>query len=288
MGSAVGTSPGRVVETDAKGNILHQWPEDVDGLLNILGEQFSPHGLSVDWDNNVFLTSDYVVPLSILKPTAGIVRADTLRLWKLDTREILSTITIPEGAGIQDVKFIPGNKESAALATAVGLGEVWIIYPFRKNADGTQGVAEKLFYLGKKAEKSTAIYSDISPDGKWAYFTITVGNHVAALDISDLDNVKRLDDENEVQPIIGPHYVKLSPDRKNLLVTGYFVQAGDVRPCPCTQSIMKLPLTCHRSPSSTRLPTSRPTGSTLPTMAPSASTALLTLKTSLALPAAVL
>lgn len=26
----------------------------------------------------------------------------------------------------------------------------------------------------------------------------------------------------------GPHYVKLSPDKKNLLVTGYFVQAGDI------------------------------------------------------------
>jgi hypothetical protein len=73
-----------------------------------------------------------------------------------------------------------------------------------------------------------AIYSDISQDGKLAYFTITNGNHVAALDISDLNNVKRLDDPNQVQPIIGPHYVKISPDKKNLLVTGYFVQAGDV------------------------------------------------------------
>ena len=51
---------------------------------------------------------------------------------------------------------------------------------------------------------------------------------MAALDISDLNNVKRLDDPNETQPIIGPHYVKISPDKKNLLVTGYFVQAGDV------------------------------------------------------------
>ena len=55
-----------------------------------------------------------------------------------------------------------------------------------------------------------------------------MGNHIAAFDISDLSNPKRLDDPNEEQPIIGPHYVKLSPDKKNLLVTGYFVQAGDV------------------------------------------------------------
>lgn len=105
---------------------------------------------------------------------------------------------------------------------------MWIIYPFRRGPDGKQGVAELLYDLGDKAKDSMAIYSDISADGKLAYFTLTLGNHVAALDISDLNNVKRLDDPNETQPIVGPHYVKISPDGKNLLVTGYFVQAGDV------------------------------------------------------------
>ncbi|KAK3938725.1 hypothetical protein QBC46DRAFT_317331 [Diplogelasinospora grovesii] len=229
MGSAVGTSPGRLIETDAGGNILHEWPEDVPSVLNILGEQFSPHGLTVDFEKNIILTSDFVVPLSILKPTTGIQHANTLRLWNLASRSIISTITIPNGQGIQDVKFIPGNPESAALATAVGLGQVWIIYPFRIDAaTGKQGVAQPLFDLGPAARNSVAIYSDISDDGRFAYFTITLGNHVAALDISDLDNVKRLDDPSEVQPIIGPHYVKISPDKKNLLVTGYFVQAGDI------------------------------------------------------------
>lgn len=33
MGSAVGSSPGRLVETDAKGNIIHEWPEDVEGTV---------------------------------------------------------------------------------------------------------------------------------------------------------------------------------------------------------------------------------------------------------------
>jgi len=230
MGSAVGTSPGRLVETDARGNIIHEWPEttDVKSTLNILGEQFSPHGLAVDFDKQIALTSDFVVPLSILKPTLGIQRANTLRLFNLRDHSIISTITIPNGQGIQDVKFIPGNGETAALATAVGLGQVWIIYPFRFDSSGKQGVAELLFDFGSKAKDSVAIYSDITDDGKFAYFTFTLGNHVAALDISDLNNVKRLDDPNETQPIIGPHYVKISPDKKNLLVTGYFVQAGDI------------------------------------------------------------
>ncbi|OAL44446.1 hypothetical protein IQ07DRAFT_239828 [Pyrenochaeta sp. DS3sAY3a] len=230
MGSAVGTSPGRLVETDADDNIIHEWPEDVGSTLNILGEQFNPHGLSIDFEKNIILTSDFVVPATILKPASinGIQKADTLRLWELSSRKIISTITIPNGQGIQDVKFIPGNPESAAIATAVGPGEVWIIYPFRKDAQGKQGVAELLFDLGPRARDNLAIYSDISDDGRLAYFTLTLGNHVAALDISDLNNVKRLDDPEEDQGIVGPHYVKISPDKKNLLVTDYFVQGGAI------------------------------------------------------------
>lgn len=91
----MGTSPGRLVETDANFNIIAEHPKDVESTLNILGEQFSPHGLSVDFEKNLILTSDFVVPITILKPTLGIQKANTLRLWTLSTRKIISTITIP-------------------------------------------------------------------------------------------------------------------------------------------------------------------------------------------------
>lgn len=52
--------PGRLIETDGNYNIIHEWPEDLDGTLNILGEQFSPHGLSVDFERGLILTSDFV------------------------------------------------------------------------------------------------------------------------------------------------------------------------------------------------------------------------------------
>jgi hypothetical protein len=168
------------------------------------------------------------VPITILKPTLGIKYAPSLRLWDIEKRKIISKIDIPNGGGIQDVKFIPGHPETAALGTAVGLGEVYVIYPYRRNANGKQGTVEKLLSLGDEAKNSAAIYSEISDDGRWAYFTITLANRVAAVDISDLSNPIRLDDPSVPQPIIGPHYVKLSPDKKNLLVTGYFVQAGDI------------------------------------------------------------
>jgi selenium-binding protein 1 len=48
------------------------------------------------------------------------------------------------------------------------------------------------------------------------------------LDISDLNNVKRLDDPDEDQPTVGPHYIKVTPDQKHLVVTDYFVQTGEI------------------------------------------------------------
>jgi len=81
MGSLAGTSPGRLVETDNNFDIIGEFPEDISGLSNVLGEQFNPHGLSVDWAKNIILTFDFVVPLSILKPSLGIQHANTLRLW---------------------------------------------------------------------------------------------------------------------------------------------------------------------------------------------------------------
>ncbi|OQD72987.1 hypothetical protein PENDEC_c017G02643 [Penicillium decumbens] len=230
MGSALGTSPGRLIETDADFNIIHEWPEDVEGTLGILAEQFSPHGITIDWDRNYILTSDFVIPLSILKPSTGVVRAQTLRLWDLKSRTILSTITIPNGSGIQDVKFIPGNPEGAAIAATVGSAQIWVVYPSRKDSNGNQGVAELIFDFGDKIRETSPIasYTDITQDGKFLYVTLTSANHVAALDISDLNNIKRLDDPEEVHPIVGPHYIKVTPDQKHIVVTDYFVQTGEI------------------------------------------------------------
>lgn len=104
--AAAGTSPGRLIETDAQGNIIHQYPEDPAGIVNILADNFNPHGLTVNWDKNVLLTSDFVVPVTILKPTLGKVSDNTLRLWNLSARTIISTITIPN-VGHCRLRIIP-------------------------------------------------------------------------------------------------------------------------------------------------------------------------------------
>lgn len=119
----MGTSPGRLIETDENFDIIHEWPEDVDGTLNILGEQFSPHGLSIDWKRKVILTSDFVVPLSILKPSLGVVHANTLRLWDLDSRTIIRTLTIPN-VGISHSHIANLNAISKKLGSDCSSREV--------------------------------------------------------------------------------------------------------------------------------------------------------------------
>ena len=55
------------------------------------------------------------------------------------------------------MKFIPSNNESATLAIAIHLGQVWIIYLFRCNSEGSQDVAELLYDLGSKGRDTIAI-----------------------------------------------------------------------------------------------------------------------------------
>jgi hypothetical protein len=68
----------------------------------------------------------------------------------------------------------------------------------------------------------------MTQDGNYLYATITKANHIAAIDISDLSNPIRLDDPNEDQPTVSPHYLKVTPDQRHLLVTDYFVQTGEI------------------------------------------------------------
>jgi len=229
MGSADGSSPGRLVETDSNYNIIGEYPSDLSSLTrtgDASAGQFSPHGLCLDPEQNIMLSSDFAVPKSLLKPSTGVQHADTLRLWNMTSKEILSTIHIANASGVNDVKFIPGNKEHAAIATTVGLGQAWIIYPFRKNVNGRSGTAELLFDFKMKG-KEAAIYLDITQDGKYAYFSLTLNSHIVQLDISNLSAPKRLDDPDSVLPYIGTHYTKIAPDQKHVVIIDYFVQTGD-------------------------------------------------------------
>ncbi|SPQ26957.1 759a39bc-94ba-4a0c-b116-5d4f372c6c79 [Thermothielavioides terrestris] len=124
----------------------------------------------------IILASDFK-PVSILKTSLGVKRANTLPLWDLDPKVILNTIIISNAGGIKDVHFIPATRR----------------------VPGWSGLSI--------STRTT---------GRFAYFTLTTAIHIAALDISDLGDVNRLDDPNEDQPTVGPHHVKIAPDRQHL------------------------------------------------------------------------
>lgn len=49
---------GRLIETDENYNIIGQWPSvlDLGGTVNVVEDQFSPHGLSIDFERGIILT----------------------------------------------------------------------------------------------------------------------------------------------------------------------------------------------------------------------------------------
>ena len=105
LAAAAGTSPGHLVETDSNYSIISEFPEDFASNANILADNVSPHGLTVNFDKNIILTSDFIVPLSILKPSLGKISDNTLRLWDLDTRTIISTLTIPNACRFCKISY---------------------------------------------------------------------------------------------------------------------------------------------------------------------------------------
>ncbi|KAJ3037850.1 hypothetical protein HDV00_001265 [Rhizophlyctis rosea] len=229
MGSAGGTAPGRLVETDKNFDIIAEHPTDLASTVDAVSPNFNPHGLSIDWERNTILTSDFAVPLTTLKPTTGVVYDNTVRVWDLDTRKIVNTIVLDQGGGIQDVKHIPKNKDGLAVATAVGTADIWIIDSQTTDpATGKRGVATRVFTFPEDYKGKNAIYTDISKDGKFLYLTITSAHRVAVLDITNPYNPIRVDDPAVPQPVVGPHYLKLTPDGKQLIVTDYFVREGNL------------------------------------------------------------
>ncbi|AEO64188.1 uncharacterized protein THITE_2126571 [Thermothielavioides terrestris NRRL 8126] len=159
----------------------------------------------------IILASDFK-PVSILKTSLGVKRANTLPLWDLDPKVILNTIIISNAGGIKDVHFIPATRRVPGWSgLSISTRSESSTPSARMPSNGKPGVAELLFDLDPKA-----LLTSRRTTGRFAYFTLTTAIHIAALDISDLGDVNRLDDPNEDQPTVGPHHVKIAPDRQHL------------------------------------------------------------------------
>lgn len=130
--------------------ITRMWSDNIGDILRTLGDQLFSHKvtLSIDWKNDLVITSDRLVSSVGYKLGVRTESPSTLRFWSLKDREIRRTLSVTTGVEIQDIKFVPGNRESIAIATTVDLGQAWVIYPFRKDSDGDDGTIKLLYDLG--------------------------------------------------------------------------------------------------------------------------------------------
>lgn len=221
MGSATGGAPGRVAEFDRDLRLVAEWPEHppLDG--------FNPHGISARPELNLFVTSDFILPDSTLNIVSGDpVLRGAIRVWDMERREIVRTITIPGAPGTMDVKLIPGDPLQRAFTAGMFDGLVYLV-------DTLAGTARMVFdcedivpHVEVPVRGGMTQLLQMPKSGDRLIFASFQAGQVGMLDVSN--------PEHPVQSGIvnlgldaGPHDLELTEDDRRLVVTDYFLNEDD-------------------------------------------------------------
>lgn len=210
MGGAQGHAPGRVAEFDGALNLVKEYPENppMDG--------FNPHGISVRPEINLMVTSDFICPSTTLNAVAGgLDLRGGVRVWDLRRREILHTIEIPNAGGTIDVKLIPGDPHERGYTAGMLNDQLYLIH-------ARHGTAKAVFDFGTVAKGGWPQLLQITRDGKRLFVSMNQAGKIAMFDISDPDE-PRLLKALDLGLNSGPHYIKLTPDEKRLVISDYFL-----------------------------------------------------------------
>lgn len=213
MGSKNGDAPGRVVELDAKGNVVHEWPD------NPPADGFNPHGISVREDLNLMITSDFLNPITSIN-AAGRPMAfrNTVRVWDLKTRTIVRSIPIPGAVGTMDVKLIPQDPKGRAYTAGVGDGRIYLV-------NTKSGTAQAVFDTRWVSLSRTARQPQIlalSEDGTRMILPLGGAGLVVMLNIERPETPYPVS-VVDLGPNAGPHMAHLTHDNKRLVVSNYFL-----------------------------------------------------------------
>ena len=212
MGSNTGGAPGAVSEFDRNLNAVGEYPT---GATDATYPGLNPHGLTIDFANDFFVSTDFILPSSTLAGTTGPVMRNTIRVWGYTNRTLIRTITVPGSQGIMDAIMLPGDPLHTVL-TSNGLSSVMRINPFT-------GAVFTYYDFG--TAPAVAMYMAISTEG-YLYSSLTLANRVGVLDIRNVNRPTRVDDPRAAQPVLGPHYITLTPDESHLVIADYFLQEG--------------------------------------------------------------
>jgi selenium-binding protein 1 len=219
MGGPNGAEPGRVVEYDAGLKRIASWPATppADG--------FNPHGIAVDEAHNLMVTSDFICPLMTLHDHDMVNLRGTVRVWDLASRSITRTIEVNpnEGAGMMDVQLIPRDVRQRAYTAGMTDNKLYLI-------DTQKGTAAAVFdfNIPRFQVGSTMISPQlmrINKTGTRLFITLNYGGaagKVVMFDIARPDHPKVMD-VVDLGPNSGPHYLRLTKDDKQIVVTDYFL-----------------------------------------------------------------
>lgn len=230
MGSAGGSTPGRIVEMDKNFNITHEWPEQppLDGSDL---SQFNPHGIDGDWNLGIMVTSDLVDPASTLNivPGAPQLRA-SVRYWDIsnpNARVITRSIFIPtDMGGTMDVKLVPGDPHHRSITASMFTGLVY-------SMDPTDGTATEAFdcenivpHVETGVPGGMTQLLAMPKSGRRVIFSSFQAGQVGMLDIT---NPTSFSEVNVVDLGLGsgPHDIDLTEDDSRLVVTDYFLNEDD-------------------------------------------------------------
>ncbi|WP_020180465.1 selenium-binding protein SBP56-related protein [Methylopila sp. M107] len=224
MGGAGGAAPGRVVEYDANNNVKGLWPlvPPLDG--------FNPHGIAIDEERNLLLTSDFVCPLQTLNLVPGVANGHvhargSVRVWDLSRRKITKTIPVGDpnhAAGTIDLQLVPKDPKLRAFTAGVFDEKLYLIEPGAGTAQpvfdlstfklpGAPEVWPHLIAIDKTGKRLALTLNYKGLDGKVVWFNIEDPEHPKVINVVDLG-------QNS-----GPHYIIFSPTEDRLIVSDYFL-----------------------------------------------------------------
>jgi hypothetical protein len=221
MGSATGGAPGRIAEFDKYLHLVREWPD------NPPEDGFNPHGISARPDLNLMVTSDFINPVTTLNAFPGDpVLRGSIRVWDLEHRTILRTVSIPTAVGTMDVRMIPGDPKGRAFTAGMFDGLVYLV-------DTAAGTAKVVFdcedivpHVEVPVPGGMTQILAMPRSGDRLIFASFQAGQVGMLDVSD--------PEHPVQSGIvnlgvgaGPHDIGLTDDDKRLIVTDYFLNEDD-------------------------------------------------------------
>lgn len=221
MGSETGGAPGRVAEFDRDLRLVAEYPE------NPPADGFNPHGISARLDRNLFVTSDFVNPVSTLNVWPGDIELrGALRFWDLAKREIIRTVFLPEALGSMDVKLIPGDRHGRAVTANMFSGLVYTVDPRDGSVVQSFDCEDIVPHIEVPVRGGMVQLLAMPERGDRLIFASFQAGQVGMLDIS---NPNRFVQKAIVNLGVGagPHDIDLTDDDSRLVVTDYFLDEDD-------------------------------------------------------------